>query len=119
VTRILVDVVAKEQAMPVPRLWSIAALSWCAAAAAAPPPFEGADVQLGERLLREHKCNECHAARMGGNGLSIYRPQGRINTPSALRTMVEYCSTELKLQLFPEDIEAIAAVLNRDHYHFP
>ena len=55
---------------------------------------------------------------MGGDGHAIYRPAGRINTPSALRTMVEYCSTELKLQLFPEDVEAIAAVLNRDHYHF-
>jgi hypothetical protein len=104
--------------MPMSRHWSIAALACWAATAAAAPPFEGADLQLGERLLKEHKCNDCHASRVGGDGHAIYRPQGRINTPSSLRTMVEYCSTQLNLQLFPEDIEAIAAVLNRDHYHF-
>jgi len=32
--------------------------------------------------------------------------------------MVEMCSTQLNLQLFPEEIEAVAAVLNRDHYRF-
>ncbi len=32
--------------------------------------------------------------------------------------MVENCSTRLNLQLFPEELAAIAAVLNRDHYRF-
>jgi hypothetical protein len=32
--------------------------------------------------------------------------------------MVEMCSVELKLALFPEEVVAIAAVLNRDHYRF-
>ncbi|MGM9488881.1 hypothetical protein [Ideonella sp. YS5] len=109
--------------MPLRRHGSIAAAAVFAAGvtsamSAAPPPFEGADLQLGERLIQEHRCNQCHARKVGGDGQAIYRPQGRINTPSALRTMVEYCSTELKLQLFPEDLDAIAAVLNRDHYHF-
>ena len=109
--------------MPLPRHSSIlAAAVFCAGASgatsAAPPPFEGADLKLGERLIQEHRCNQCHARKVGGDGQAIYRPHGRINTPSALRTMVEYCSTELKLQLFPEDVDAIAAVLNRDHYHF-
>jgi hypothetical protein len=31
---------------------------------------------------------------------------------------VENCSTRLNLQLFPEEVTAIAAVLNRDHYRF-
>jgi hypothetical protein len=107
--------------MTQPRRWLAAALlstGLSSAASAAPPPFEGADLKLGERLIQESRCNECHAQRMGGDGQSIYKSKGRINTPSALRTMVEYCSTELKLQLFPEDVDAIAAVLNRDHYHF-
>ena len=56
---------------------------------------------------------------MGGDGASIYRPQGRINTPGALRGMVDYCSTELNLGLFPEEVTAVAAVLQRDHYRFP
>ena len=53
-----------------------------------------------------------------GDGSAIYRPQGRINTAGALRGMVDYCSTELNLQLFPEDVTAVAAVLQRDHYRF-
>ena len=32
--------------------------------------------------------------------------------------MVEGCNTELKLQLFPEEVTAVAAVLNRRHYRF-
>jgi hypothetical protein len=48
----------------------------------------------------------------------MYRPKGRINTPGALRGMVEYCSTLLNLGFFPEDVNSIAAVLNRDHYRF-
>jgi hypothetical protein len=32
--------------------------------------------------------------------------------------MVQQCSTQLNLQLFPEEVDAIAAVLNRDHYKF-
>ena len=55
---------------------------------------------------------------MGGDGSSIYRPLGRINTPGFLRGMVEQCNTELNLGLFPEEVTAIAAVLNRDHYRF-
>ena len=32
--------------------------------------------------------------------------------------MVDYCSTELNLGLFPEEVTAVAAVLDRDHYRF-
>ena len=57
--------------------------------------------------------------RVGGDGSAIYKPSGRINTPGLLRGMVDYCSVELKLSLFPEEVTAIAAVLQRDHYRFP
>jgi hypothetical protein len=56
---------------------------------------------------------------VGGDGSAIYRPTGRINTAGFLRGMVEQCNTELKLSLFPDEVTAIAAVLNRDHYRFP
>ena len=82
------------------------------------PLFKGADLALGEKLISEHKCSACHARRVGGDGSEIYRPQGRINSASALRSMVEYCNTELGLSLFPEEVLAMAAVLDRDHYHF-
>ena len=80
--------------------------------------FKDADLALGEKLIAEHQCSACHMRRVGGDGSAIYRPQGRINSPGALRGMVEYCSTELNLSLFPEETAAIAAVLDRDHYHF-
>lgn len=83
-----------------------------------PAAFQGADLKLGERLMVEHRCNQCHAQKWGRDGLDIYRPKGRINSSSALMTMVEACNTDLGLGLFPEDVAAIAAVLNREHYHF-
>jgi hypothetical protein len=93
--------------------------AWAQApAATAAEVFRDADLPLGERLIREHKCGECHARKMGGDGSAIYRPAGRIGTPSALRGMVDYCSTELNLGLFPEEVTAVGAVLQRDHYRF-
>ena len=88
------------------------------AGAETPAVFADADLKLGEQLLAEHKCNQCHARDWTNDGKAIYRPQGRINTPERLLAMVEACNTDLGSGLFPEDVEAIAAVLNRDHYHF-
>jgi hypothetical protein len=83
-----------------------------------PEIFRDADLALGMKLIQEHKCAECHTRRVGGDGSAIYKPQGRINTPGALRGMVDYCSTELNLGLFPEEVTAMAAVLQREHYRF-
>ena len=55
---------------------------------------------------------------MGGDGSAIYNPKGRINTPGLLRGMVEGCNTKFNFGLFPEEVTAIAAVLNRDYYKF-
>lgn len=88
------------------------------AAAQGAPLFKDADLALGEKLIAEHNCTACHIRRVGGDGSAIYRPQGRINSAGALRGMVDYCSTELNLSLFPEEVTAVAAVLDRDHYRF-
>jgi len=80
--------------------------------------FRDADLALGRQLLKEHRCAGCHVRNVGGDGSAIYRPGGRINTPGFLRGMVEQCNTELNLGLFPEEVSAVAAVLNRDHYRF-
>ena len=82
------------------------------------PLFKDADMQAGEKLIAENKCNECHIRRVGGDGSAIYKPKGRINSAGALRGMVEYCNTELNLGFFPEDTNAVAAVLNKRHYKF-
>ena len=98
----------------------LAALACSAALAQAQVPemFKCADLKLGEKLIVEHKCNECHARKWADDGKAIYRPQGRVNTPGLLRGMIDQCSLELNLGLFPEEVTAIAAVLNRDHYRF-
>lgn len=80
--------------------------------------FKEADHQVGEKLISENQCNECHIRRVGGDGSTIYNPKGRINSAGALRGMVEYCNTELNLGFFPEDTNAVAAVLNKRHYKF-
>jgi hypothetical protein len=80
--------------------------------------FKDADLALGSRLIEEHRCTACHVRKVGGDGSAIYRPLGRINTPGFLRGMVEQCNTEMKLSMFPDEVTSIAAVLNRDHYHF-
>ena len=96
-----------------------AGLLWASAGTADPLAiFKDADIALGEKLIAEHQCDACHIRRVGGDGSAIYKPQGRINTPGLLRGMVDYCSTELNLGLFPEEVTAIAAVLQRDHYRF-
>jgi hypothetical protein len=81
--------------------------------------FDGADLDLGRKLIAEHQCTACHRGKVGGDGSAIYRPTGRINTAGFLRGMVEQCNTELRLTLFPDEVTAISAVLNRDHYRFP
>ena len=72
-----------------------------AAAQSAASLYRDADLSVGEKLLREHRCAECHSRKVGGDGAAIYRPQGRINSPGALRGMVEQCNLELNLSLFP------------------
>lgn len=99
-------------------LTAAALLGTPAARAEVPSIFREADLALGEQLIRQHRCSQCHAEKVGGDGSAIYRPQGRINTAGLLRGMVEQCNAALNLQLWPEEVTAVAAVLNRDHYKF-
>ena len=103
-------------------LWPGLLLMAASGSMAQTPPlhqFADADLALGSKLIQQHGCDACHSKKVGGNGASIYRPAGRVGTPSALLSMVERCNTELNLGLFPEDVTSVAAVLQRDHYRFP
>ena len=80
--------------------------------------YEGADLKQGQQLITDSKCVACHQQKVGGDGSAIYKPAGRINNAGLLRGMVEQCNTELGIGLFPEEVNSIAAVLNRDHYKF-
>ena len=106
---------------PLPTLLALTALCIGLAAPAGaqtPAIFKDADMALGEKLVAEHKCAACHATKVGGDGSAIYKPAGRINTAGFLRGMVEQCNSTLNLGLFPEEVNAVAAVINRDHYKF-
>ena len=83
-----------------------------------PALYAGADLAFGDKLIAEHQCVACHQQKVGGDGSAIYKPAGRINSPALLRGMVEQCSLNLNLALFPDEVNAIAAALNRDHYRF-
>jgi hypothetical protein len=74
--------------------------------------FKGADLALGEKLIAEHQCVQCHISKVGGDGSAIF------NTAGLMRGMVEMCNTNMNLGMFPEEVTAVAAVLNRDHYKF-
>lgn len=80
--------------------------------------YKDADLALGQKLIAEHKCVACHVSKVGGDGSAMYKPAGKINTAGLLRGMVEMCNTTMNLGLFPEEVTAVAAVLNRDHYKF-
>lgn len=95
---------------------ALCALVGSAWAQPVPALYSGADLAQGEKLIQEHKCVACHQQKVGGNGSSIYKPTGRINTLGLLRGMVEQCNTQLNLGLFPDEVTSVAAVLNRDHY---
>jgi hypothetical protein len=97
-------------------VWPLGLLA--ATAHAQPAIFKDADLKLGQKLIVENKCVECHASKVPGDGSAIYKPKGRINTAGLLRGMVEQCNTELNMGMFPEEVNAVAAVLNRDHYKF-
>ena len=80
--------------------------------------FKGADLALGEKMIAEHKCAQCHISKVGGDGSAIFKPEGKFNTAGLMRGMVEMCNTNMNLGMFPEEVTAVAAVLNRDHYKF-
>ena len=69
-------------------------------------------------VIAEHKCVACHVSKVGGDGSAMYKPKGKINSAGLLRGMVEMCNTTMNLGMFPEEVSAVAAVLNRDHYKF-
>jgi mono/diheme cytochrome c family protein len=80
--------------------------------------FKGADLAMGEKLIAEHQCVQCHISKVGGDGSAIFKPEGKFNTAGLMRGMVEMCNTNMNLGMFPEEVTDVAAVLNRDHYKF-
>lgn len=83
-----------------------------------PAIYAGANLKLGEELIKTHQCTSCHQSKVGGDGSAMYKPGKRLKNAGFLRGMVEMCNTEMNMQMFPEEVTSVAAVLNRDYYHF-
>lgn len=83
-----------------------------------PALYHGADLKLGEELIAKNQCTACHQKKVGGDGSAMYKPQGKVNSLGALRGMVEACDQQLNLGMFPEEVNSVSAVLNRDFYRF-
>lgn len=97
---------------------TIAAL--CVSAVVHADPFPKANPQTGKRLFDEAKCGACHNSLMGGDGNKIFtRPEHKVRDAQALLKMVRFCVNQTGAQIFPEDIEHIAAYLNQQFYKFP
>lgn len=91
----------------------------CAALGFSMSVFAAPNLQNGKEI-DQNKCYACHAKKTGfGNGDMIYtRSDSKVNSLAKLKTMVERCNTELRLDLFPEDEADVIAYLNKQFYKF-
>ena len=69
------------------------------------------DVNHG-KSLQQKNCMRCHDDGM------YTREERRVNTLDALRHQVQRCETNLDLQWFPEDVDAVIEYLNTSFYKF-
>ena len=69
------------------------------------------DVNHG-KSLQQKNCMSCHDDGM------YTREERRVNTLDALRNQVQRCETNLGLQWFPEDVDAVIEYLNTSFYKF-
>ena len=69
------------------------------------------DVNHGKSLQQDN-CMRCHDDGM------YTREERRVTTLDALRQQVQRCETNLSLQWFPEDVDAVIDYLNTSFYKF-
>ena len=64
------------------------------------------------KSLKQKNCMSCHDD-------GIYsREERRVTSSDALRAQVQRCETNLNLQWFPEDVDAVIEYLNTSFYKF-
>jgi len=69
------------------------------------------DINNGKSLQQEN-CMGCHDD-------GVYsREDRRVTSSDALRAQVQRCETNLNLQWFPEDVDAVIEYLNSSFYKF-
>ena len=79
--------------------------------------FASADANAGKAMHVQNNCAACHQQLTEKNEAAFYtRADRKVSTQEKLVAQVAACSTQLKLNLFPEDELNIAAYLNREYY---
>ncbi|MEN8180704.1 MAG: cytochrome c [Pseudomonadota bacterium] len=72
---------------------------------------QATEIHPGQPLYEKH-CTQCHGSEV------MTRSDRRVNDLQQLDAQVRQCDSNLGLQLFDEDIEAVSQYLNRNFYHF-
>ncbi|MHB8849231.1 MAG: c-type cytochrome [Burkholderiales bacterium] len=81
-------------------------------------PFDKGDPKVGKSLL-DKSCINCHAAKFGGDGSSIYtRPNRIVHNPAQLAARITACNVNTGTGWFPEEETDVAAYLNQKYYKF-
>ncbi len=81
-------------------------------------PFDKGDPKVGKALL-DKSCINCHAAKFGGDGSSIYtRPNRIVHNPAQLSARITACNVNTGTGWFPEEETDVAAYLNQKYYKF-
>jgi len=95
----------------------IAAMTLAGSALAA--PFPKGDPKTGKTLFDKAKCDACHASMMSGDGSKLFtRPEHKIKSADALLKQIQFCTSQLGVQWFPDEEEHVAAYLNQQYYKF-
>ena len=87
------------------------------------PAFAGEDetLALGRRLMAENSCNgDCHRSRApdGDPARFFTRPNLKVTSMDGLKRQVARCVAGTGATLASDEIAAIVAALNNDHYKF-
>jgi mono/diheme cytochrome c family protein len=71
-----------------------------------------AATDIDAHALVQQNCTSCH-------GSEVYtRADRKIQSLGALETQVEACNTNLDKGMFPDEVNAVANLLNQEYYKF-
>jgi cytochrome c2 len=86
--------------------------------AASATPFPQGNVQAGQKLFEQLKCNSCHSNMFGGDGSTIFtRPDAKVHNPPELLAQIGRCGGNVGKEFSAQEERNIAAYLNR-YYNF-
>ena len=89
----------------------------CLTSTANATPFANGSVENGKTLIAEYECNNCHAAKVGGDGSAIFnRSNSKVYNANEISKQITLCSNSMNLNA-KEKLD-IGAYLNQMYYHF-